>query len=793
MSNTLTLLTQSWLPRTFDDGHTYLEVTAIDPSGLSVYILIKSEKFITFTVNDKSQLTLLKRVKQLVNVTSYKITDNALSITTPDDIVESGLTKYPSYNLFKEDDPLTTFFVSTGISPYSIVNVSNFTEIVDDNNIDYSIMVDSYSSFSIPDEIDVVIRDNRARAYWDHEVMSENVNSDSIARPFPQWNRPNDEIFMTSIILRDGTSDYTSEMGYILTIKEPDFEVPENTIVEILDDEKSLVKRMWEIFSVNNVYRNYTYNGLGFDIPYTADRMRVGNFDDLPQLGVDSDPAQFAILNYRAKFGSRQTLLPIAVGYETIDMLLYFQHFYPFLPNHKLETVGQYIIGQGKTGLPIEDLFVAYETNDAKKIGAAADYALQDSVLLALLEEAMYFEQEINQIANGFKMTVEDFLTSTPIDLVIQASFVVNPLNFLSNLSFALFNTVKSNEFFKKGIYSDVHIYDYSMVYLDIMRNSGDPFVISLSNILLYGINSSEIIRDRGTIRQWPELVATMFYSPYISESVSTSMRAVLKSRLLDTLDQLRLDGTLIFQNHFSIRTRIPLYIDSVELIQRAAFFMSVTKSSYLIGNDIDNLTCHGRSIVCKQKFPLATTYVNNYINFRYNNIDKYLTYTPNADELPRDNIDDYVLTYKISSTSSINDMSLSIQEQVREILGYEPDFEYTVKYVMVKTPSSQVQPANVNTISSSDNPSSVSLKYKTIPKLINNISSEDEIDYDYYRKILFNIRKNINSIRDYRNVPINNNVASSYNQSDASSSRSIVITSNPSSSNKLATMLSNN
>lgn len=708
----LTLKTLSWITRTFSDNNTYIECTAVTESGQSVYLQIQAEQFFTISTKNKYESVIIDSIRDIVDVTTINIYDNYVAMTSP---ITNDLSQIYDKSLTTYDDQLTTFFVATSVVPYGYIQLNNYLIIEEQvSKADINLFIPSYADITTPSDV-VEFAPVYNRAFWDHEVFAAKYPNTSTQRPFPQWERPSDEIFMTSIVIRQGDLPQQTnykEFGYLLTLKTPQFEIPSGITIEEPDNECNLIDRMWNILMTNYIYRNYSYNGLNFDLKFTFDRMTVCQ-TELPPLGLDFDPATWASFTYKGKFGREQSIIPIAIGLESIDMLLYFQKYYPYLPNHKLETVGQFILGEGKTGLPIEDLFTAYESGDAEQIGLAADYAIQDSVLLSKLEQSLQLDRQLNALANVSRMTVDDLLTSTEEEVIKQIIFVINP-KWSNNVT--TINIPDKNSMTNDGIYQDVYVYDYSMAYLAIMLSSDNPKVKAFA---------MKLIDDSNNVIAWPRLIAKSFYSQVYPVAERPYAIKQLKETVFNRIKELNGANSIISTDWTTIKSALPIELDNINLVMKHKYYINLGKSSYFYGQSLQSLKCTGQSGLCRPAFPLAASFIKTGLSNIYNN--DTLPQVPSVASLATEDWEQFILLEKFNKEGVYrSNLKLELYSQLRREAGQE--INITVKAQWVKT--------------------------LTGPKLSGQFDPEtDQIDYPYYRKKIMVIRRNMAKLEDKRNI----------------------------------------
>ena len=82
-----------------------------------------------------------------------------------------------------------------------------------------------------------------------------------------------------------------------------------------------------------------------------------------------------------------------------------------------MDTVSHNLLGEKKTGLEIERMFEIFKKGDPEEMKEAAEYSIQDSVLLHKLYNIV--ESDIESLASGFSVTIEQLLLICPCDVVV--------------------------------------------------------------------------------------------------------------------------------------------------------------------------------------------------------------------------------------------------------------------------------------------------------------------------------------------------------------------------------------
>tara|TARA_Y100000310_G_scaffold345673_1_gene468101 strand:- start:6456 stop:8930 length:2475 start_codon:yes stop_codon:yes gene_type:complete len=244
--------------------------------------------------------------------------------------------------------------------------------------------------------------------------------------------------------------------------------------VEFVKDEGELLVRFKDVISEFKPDYLVGYFSDGFDLPYI--RARADKYKIKLNIGLDGSNVKFT----RRK-GNQTAKI---IGYSHVDIFKFIRRVMSGelnLPAYDLDTVTRHLIGKGKSGAKIEDLYKAWDSG-GKKIGEFCDYNLADAEIT--------HDLVVNMLPHLHEFVKLCGLPPSDISRMSYGQLVENYI--LKNL--AEFNEIAPNrphydeisergaESFegayvfspKAGLYDDIVILDFKSLY---------PTIISAHNI----------------------------------------------------------------------------------------------------------------------------------------------------------------------------------------------------------------------------------------------------------------------------------------------------------------------
>lgn len=394
------------------------------------------------------------------------------------------------------------FFNFNNIRPYSGIVITAVVENLGKRytSCKFNLIV-PYNSFEAA-STDIIFPKQPNRIYWDIESYSSTGS-------FTDAKIPGDFISNISTVVQLRSGKIT---GNMFTSLAPIQDLEENTTGISMrlfpsETEADMLKTYLNYLSFLKPGLSLTYNGDTYDKPYVIDRVQLNNIKP-PPLGH--------IRHFRPRIRHFTVTSPlnrefehtkewITPDCENIDMVLFFRRFYPGLPNNRLETISQFFMGIGKTGLDYEEMFEIIRTRDPIRMPLLINYSFTDSVLLYELEKRVDVINHLTKIANDLCITRPEILRLSDEQLLRVAIEKLDPFYVDMNLFFIPVRTSPISE----GIYLDVTSYDYNKYVLELFRN----FMLECSPDV--GISLYNIIKNFPT-----PLIVKLIYSSQLPDSL---------------------------------------------------------------------------------------------------------------------------------------------------------------------------------------------------------------------------------------------------------------------------------
>ncbi len=510
---------------------------------------------------------------------------------------------------------LADFFRLRKIRPYQWLAISEYQSLGKSGKFSYTLAdLEITTYFNRVSAASATHQTFTRRLFWDLEVYS---STDA----FPQAEIAKDSIFMASmaysgfsqspietsqpkisplakpstvqggesIIEKKNRANYLLHLTKVTSINQS---VGENAMLIPVSSEEALINVL--LTSHRNMYidRSYTYNGYGFDLDYVARRVNLMKYNLEPMSKIDKLRAGFVIQPYTGFFMREYGLIPLLPGTEQIDLLYYFRRFHPGLYNYKLDTVSTKFIGEGKTGLNIDELNIAYRQRDLAVLKRGAEYAMVDSILLRKLEEKLDIDQRLEALANQAGLTISQVLRLSDREIINRIVYQIMPSYYFMDKSLAPFRHKLT---IKNGIYKNIYLYDFSPLYSRVLTSV--PSFLTLKLGLAISV-------------AYPKL-------RYMAYHLNIYQRSQLEERLTIELAKYKGQG-LISMTEYLLMTNQPLAIISTRknepiLVDKYDFFLSFTPSSYMTIED-QKITRFGRATICNPKFPYYAQLIDKYI-----------------------------------------------------------------------------------------------------------------------------------------------------------------------------------
>lgn len=452
-------------------------------------------------------------------------------------------------------DPLgtiTSFFQILNIKPYQyfIVESNKSNEIINERNIR------PYEERGSRNRKKIY-----KRVYWDIEVVTPRDE-------FVYAKYIDNHVISISLIYKDDSI----EKRYFLywgsaRVNDTSF------ISELFQSERELLTRFLELIAELQPDRMYTFNGDFFDIPYLAERYLLHGI---------GDRNLFARKRIKGRFQWETVNVFNIPGIEHLDILRIMLRFYPGLPNYKLETIGTLFLGEGKTGLDIQEMFKSFYIQSEEGMGELAKYSVKDSLLLMKLNDKLDLDTLLENVCNATGTLVNDILNVDNNTLIDRLVYTIDPgfLFVQGNKKERGIDNIKMNT-----IYSDIYYYDYTKYYSLEMPVEFESLVFDLPSILK----------------------AELYNSKYVDKPAYSNIDELLKQ-----------PGILEVTNT-TIKSNLPLidlYEGSLTLLKSYKKYLQLGKLSYAALDSQGRIEVNGTKGILRPGFTIAKDYLNDVLKY---------------------------------------------------------------------------------------------------------------------------------------------------------------------------------
>ena len=559
-----------------------------------VKISINLSSTFLLTSIDKIDPNDLEEIKSNYNCESCKISDvsdNTLILRNP--IINSR-----DNWISIDSDPygkVTSFFEYNNINPYEPFIIKR-----------YGVM-DKYNLINENQIIKTDIKNNTnllRRIFWDIEVVTPR-------KEFVYAKYIDNHIISISMILQSFNSEGIEEIKSYF-IYWGSYDVKNQNFESIrFSNEADVIHKFFKIIDDFSPDRMYTFNGDSFDTPYIIERCNIHSI--IPK------NIKFISKRIKGRFQWETVKVFNTPDIEHFDIIRIMLKFYPGLPNYKLETIGNLFIGEGKTGLDIEEMFRSFYTQSEEGMESLANYSVKDSVLLMRLNKKLKFDDLLENVANSCGILTSEILDINDDILVDKCAYIVDPGSY--NLS----GEIVKNNFFTKiiqqVIYKDIHIYDYSIYYSIEMQRYENKFNYDIS------IKSLELPAKVKSNLYWSKYFIRGPEKTYINELITQNDNIIEMSDInLKSVGPVRdlLDGSLI-------------------LINKYTHYLQLGKISFVARNLDGLIIKSGTSKVLKPTFKMALDYLDSVINYIFDQTNKIPEY-----QLEMGKLNDYLIETKL-------------------------------------------------------------------------------------------------------------------------------------------------
>lgn len=684
-----------------------IQVFGYTSDGRTVYVRIPRKSTFILKFGQEIDEEMVSNLTDILNPTSIRPSylDSKILIIRAPELSPMDLTANPDFEGLAtwteaQQDPygeVEALWEAREIGPYEWISIEKYAPIPGKyTSCDLNIRTDEDYIHSVGD-VDIEFPDIFPRLFfWDIETFSSKPGE------FPSSTNPDDFIALISIITvsREGTNGFVIVKGNVNV--DLINQAQESMVLIKANDEKDLITKFFAIYNTFQPDRQIYYNGDMFDMPYFLNRLSINNFE-VPRISkVISLIPRIMTHSYPTPFGREFERTLVIPGTEIIDLIHFYRRFYPHFKNHKLDTVAKSFIGEGKTGLTIDEMMDAIRTNDADKLAKVVDYSFVDSLRMSELWDATNVQDLLEQVCNNLGISIDVLLRSSFENIIDRAVYNIDAGSAIVKGNYDTPNHLKEAV---KGIYRNVYIYDYSELYRQIMLLSEQPIPVALAN------------RLEGAP---PKLIMTAFYSTYVDR---TDLLPLLNSMLESILST----NMIIALEPFIIRSIGPLNAEWLVEIDRSPCYVSVSKASYIVLDSANELETAGLAKLCRPKFELAADIIKDYLTTIYSyekppdpkTLKGKGLKIPELDQIPLEKL---VLTEKLGDISMLTPDSIKYKLALQ--YGAPISTWVSVKYVMTTNGPLLLSGLNTETL-------------KTI-------------DYNYYMSELEKYLKDLQSLKVY-------------------------------------------
>ena len=586
---------------------------------------------------------------------------------------------------FKKDPYgiITSFLEHKKIGPYDWLEINSYQPLFDKNY--------TMASLNISTTEEAIHPITNKNILYNLPIIEEKLMFFDIetysSRPgeFTNSSVPDDRIFMISILI-----SYKGEVeNYILSTEK----VLERAIqnkeanVEIFNAEVDLIRMFYSIIDTTNPDKLISYNGYSYDIPYIIKRSRLLKIE-LPKFSkIRSFQPYIRMIKINSIFGEERVEDIILPGLEKIDLVDYYRKTNPYYPNYKLDSIANAILGQGKTGLPISRMMEIVKNKDSVSMAKVVDYSYIDSLRLLQLYKQDQIAEMLEELTSNLAVTNETFLRESFKDILEKTIYNIDP--------FWVYRTsdidIKRPRTYipTPGFYSQLFVYDYTNLYLEIMQTSSNELVNELGR------------RLEGSP---PGLILEAFYSRFV---YSDELYNIFKGEL---------------EKHLSDRNIVAIYptkVFSIQEIDDPNFrivneyleYLAVSDHSYISMHPDESIESVGMANLCRPPCKIIKDLIESYFRKIYE--QKYDSVEFEIDET---DISKLTLTENVGPLATLDQDSLKYSLA----LQLDDDIHTSAKIEYVQTTNG--------------------------PVVLNKLQVSDKINKDFYTKLADNAIKKLRS-----------------------------------------------
>lgn len=633
-----------------------IQIFGYTSDGRTIYVRIPRKSTFILKFAEEVDADMVENITDILSPSSIKpsyIDPRVLIVRAPE-LSPIELTGNPDFEGLAtwteaQQDPygeMESLWEAREIGPYEWIAISRFVPIPGKyTNADLNIKTEEDYILSVPDDNELPSITPRL-FFWDIETFGSRPGQ------FPSSSNPDDFIALISIITvgPDGTNGYVIIKGNVnagLINQQPG-----SMVLIRAADEKDLIAKFFAIYNTFKPDRQIYYNGDMFDMPYLLNRLNIHDLN-IPRISKIPSVVPHTITRvYPTPFGREAARTMIIPGIEIVDLIHYYRRFYPHFKNHKLDTMGKFFLGEGKTGLTIDEMMTAIRLDDKDQLAKVVEYSFVDSLRMSELWEDTNVEETLESICNNLGISIDTLLRVEFDAIIDRVAYNIDAGAVTLKGKGGAPTHLKEAT---KGIYRNVYVYEYSELYRQVMLLSDQNII----NVLAARLEGAP-----------PKLIMTAFYSPYVDRTELIPILNVMLESVLNT-------NMIIALEPFIIRSIGPLNADWLKEVSRSPSYVSVAKASYIILSQDGELELAGLARLCRPKFELAVDIIKQYLTLVYaNNLAAFAV--PDLQTLP---IEKFTITEKLSQTAIIdpNSTKYKLSTQYAEPISTWVSVKYVI------------------------------------------------------------------------------------------------------------------
>lgn len=327
-------------------------------------------------------------------------------------------------------------------------------------------------------------------AFFDIEA----IPADDVSFPDEEADEPPDNIFAISLVLVQGRLPPENHIFFLTETTLPEYYQTSpirttqsyNVHIHRFPSEKEMLTGFFDALAQFRPDRLVGYNSRRFDLNYIGEHVKLFKITLLPFTKIMNYIPTFYpkhIVQKRPFYMEDDILALSTPSINQVDLLDFYRRIYPQLGNHKLETISQLLLGRGKTGLSIKEMFAKYRRATPEDLLEIIDYSVMDSLLLQSLWDQSRVEAHLAKMADFWKNDSEYVLTHEPDDLFDDLlRYITYQIPQKSPMDQPPVTERSS------GIHRDVYVYSLSEIYLTFLEQLQNP----LTNLIVEYFRGSD-------------------------------------------------------------------------------------------------------------------------------------------------------------------------------------------------------------------------------------------------------------------------------------------------------------